>query len=62
VCGRSASACPEDDGEWLSVSHVVESTLLRVKTIGAGADVMQRVMLSAQWISPDVSRRHCNRP
>jgi hypothetical protein len=62
VSGRSASACPADDGEWLSVSNVVESTLLWLKTNGGGADVMQQVMLSAQWISPDVSRRHCNRP
>ena len=42
-------------GEWLSVAHVVESTQLWLKTNGGGANVMQRVMLSAQAV--DIARR-----
>ena len=42
-------------GEWLSAAHVVESTQLWLKTNGGGADVMQRVMLSAQAV--DIARR-----
>ncbi|CAD6562262.1 hypothetical protein LMG28727_07701 [Paraburkholderia kirstenboschensis] len=35
-------------GEWLSVDHLVESTVMWLKTNGGGADVMQRVMLSTR--------------
>ncbi|WP_307252028.1 hypothetical protein [Paraburkholderia graminis] len=42
-------------GQWLSAAHVVESTRLWLKTNGGGADVMQRVMLSAQAV--DIARR-----
>lgn len=35
-------------GDWLSPDHVVESTTLWLRTNGAGADVMQRVMLSSR--------------
>ncbi|MFM0078748.1 hypothetical protein P0D72_07640 [Paraburkholderia sediminicola] len=35
-------------GDWLSPDHVVESTTLWLNTNGAGADVMQRVMLSSR--------------
>ncbi|WP_429294725.1 hypothetical protein [Paraburkholderia sp. CI3] len=41
-------------GEWLSVGHVVESTALWLKTNGGGADVMERVMLSAR--AHDIAR------
>ncbi|MFM0475706.1 hypothetical protein [Paraburkholderia strydomiana] len=41
-------------GEWLSVEHVVESTTLWLRTNGGGADVMQRVMLSAR--AHDIAR------
>ena len=35
-------------GNWLSVEHVVESTALWLKTNGAGAQVMERGMLSTR--------------
>lgn len=35
-------------GDWLSPDHVVESTTLWMRRNGAGADVMQRVMLSSR--------------
>ncbi|WOD13702.1 hypothetical protein [Paraburkholderia kirstenboschensis] len=41
-------------GEWLSVDHLVESTVLWLKANGGGADVMERVMLSAR--AHDIAR------
>jgi len=38
-------------GEWLSVDHLVESTVLWLKTNGGGADVIERVMLSTRALS-----------
>ncbi|MFM0598412.1 hypothetical protein [Paraburkholderia dilworthii] len=35
-------------GDWLSTDHVVESTVLWLRTNGGGANVMQRVMLSTR--------------
>jgi hypothetical protein len=37
-------------GDWLSVEHLVESTMLWLRTNGGRADVMQRVMLSARAV------------
>jgi hypothetical protein len=35
-------------GDWLSPEHVVESTTMWLSANGAGADVMQRVILSGR--------------
>ncbi|WP_147329576.1 hypothetical protein [Paraburkholderia sp. DHOC27] len=38
-------------GDWLSPTHVVESTTIWLNANGAGAGVMQRVMLSSRALT-----------